>query len=378
MMMNTSQTYSDSGYDIRIFSSPEDFKPYHKAWDQTLLKYQFPSLHVSASYLSAMWRNYPDLDGALIMIEKEGTPIALAPLAHIRYKYRGLSLKSMGPLDFMRSGRSDIPVIRDVEKIAPLLREITRRMGADLWHLDRLPVNSPVYQYFSAGQANQIDTYENYELAIIETSQNWEAFLSSKSKNFRKNFRRIEEASKDLTQVFITDQEKEWPVFIEHMLSIMKRTWKSDNNSSFADDERRIGFFRDLIMEYGPQNKFVGALLFDKDLPVAFTFGLIFEDTLYAMETSYISDYAHTSAGIKSYTMIMKYAFDRKDIKICDMDTIRDHGAYKKRWATQRPSQISALILNGGIGSVTIRSGKFVANIKAKLDRGNKTVSSPV
>jgi len=361
---NSTKIYSDTGFDIQIISNHQDFSPLIDEWNDALATYPLSSVHLSADYIDAMWRHFPDIRGQLIIIRKNGVIQALAPLAQIPYNYRGLSLSSIAPLDYMRSGRSDIPILANRESLTPILLKTVQSLGGDLWHLDRVPSQSPAFKILAKSPPQKIETYAHYDLAIIDTNQSWESYLASKSKNFRKNYRRIETASHALQKQFITTESDQWPGFIENVTSIMKGTWKSKKGQSFGDDERRIGFYNDLIETFGKRNQFAGAMLFDDQKPVGFTFGFVHANTLYAMETSYLDDYAHTCAGIMSYAMVIKHAFDTNAIDACDMDTIRDHGEYKKRWATHYLKQSSALYLNGGIGSFVIWAGRALARLK--------------
>lgn len=363
--------YHENGFDITILRDPDQFTPFKQRWDEALAKYPLASLCSSADYLEAIWQSHSEtINGAVLMIEQNNELLALAPLSINAYHYRGLALKAVGPLDFMRTSRTDIPILGDISILTPIIQRATKKLGGELWHLDRIPSDSPVYQYFanSPSPKKQMEAYQDYELALLDTRNMWDEFIAKKSKNFRKNFRRMEENCAGLRSILISENQENQPqnreTFIANMIEIMEQTWKSDAGSSFAQDPRRVDFFRRLITTFGEKKKFVGAMIFDGERPVAFTFGLIYRDTLYAIETAYRYDYANLSPGINTYAMIMKHAFEHPDINLCDMDTIRSNGEYKRRWATHFNQQSSALVFNGGFASAVIKGGREIAKLK--------------
>ncbi len=370
------EDYEEHGYKIKIVRTREAFTPLHDKWDEALKAYDFSCLHLASGYLDCMWESYPEeLEGALLIVEKEDKIVALAPLTKVKYNYRSIGFNAVGPLDFMRSGRSDCVVLYPEDRLMEVLQSATKKLGADLWHLDRFPVLSPVYRYFSTlpDSANVIDLYQEYDLAILETEMSWDDFIGRKSKNFRKNYRRILDGSDGFKKTLITNVHQNDRDFVEDMVEIVSRSWKEEAGSAITNDQRRIEFFTRLIKHYEKSGDFVAAVIFDVDKPIAFTFGIVFNNKLYAIETSYDDAYKGNSVGIASYAMIMKYAFDHDDIVICDMDTIKTNGNYKRRWATRIDQQVSALVLNGGMGSFAIRTGRQLASIKEKVltRRGN-------
>lgn len=292
--------------------------------------------------------------------------VACAALDKSIYHYRHMSIKAALPLDYMRYGRSDV-VIMD-ELAAPLLHDTVKKMDVDIWHLDRFPAQSRFIKYCKDNlSATEYYPYEHYELAVLDTQMTWQEYLASKSKNFRRTYKRMQDSSSSLrTQLFAGDNINVDKI-IEDMSSVNAQSWKNDAGTDFSKVPKRMEFFKTLMNSAAQRGDLVASILYDAEKPVAFTFGIIWNDILYAEETGYINEYAEQSAGIMSYATLMKHAFDTARVACCDMDTIRANGDYKKRWATAIDHQINAIILLGGLGSLWIRLGRFIGKLKSKF-----------
>jgi len=247
-------------------------------------------------------------------------------------------------LDFMRSGRSDCAILQSDDRVIDTLHAHIKELGVDLWHLDRFPAQSPVSRHFEGSKSFEL--YQRYELAILETEASWENFIKGKNKNFRKNYRRIIGGAEPYNSTLMTKTCDGGRDFIDDIIAISLNSWKDKAGSAIANDPRRVDFLTRLIKRYEESGDFVAAVICDGDKPIAFTFGIAFNGTLFAIETACLT--------------------------ICDMDTIKQYGEYKKRWATRLDEQVSGLVLNGGMGSVAIRAGRQLAKIKRMLPASHK------
>ncbi len=361
--------YNDDIYSVQIIRSQDEFSTIAEQWDLQLKGSEAKTLHLSYNYLSAIWQADDGvLNPHIIIIYKQDTIVGFAALDKSKYMYRSFEIDAALPLDYRRYGRSDV-VIYDAGAL-PILYNAVHKLDVDIWHLDRFPSDSKFIEYCEDNLSDKIYySYENYDLAILDTGSSWDEFLASKSKNFRRTYKRMKEASSALRSEFYAGRHVDVDKIIQDMSYINAQSWKSGAGSDFSQDPKRMKFFKLLMTDAADQENLVASLLYDEDEPVAFTFGIIFNDTLYALETGYMSEYADRSAGIMSYAMLMQHAFDTANIIACDMDTIRTNGGYKKRWATHINSQRSALILFGGKGSLLIRAGRFAGRIKKALGR---------
>lgn len=354
-------------YNVQIIRTHEEFSYIAKQWDHKLSQYDEKALHLTSDYISAIWlADNGALDPYIIIIYKDDDIVAFTALDKSRYDYRFMSIKAALPLDYMRYGRSDAVVFD--EKVAPLLYDIVKNIGVDIWHLDRFSSQSPFLKYCEDNLSrSEYYPYEDYELAVLNTQMSWEEYLASKSKNFRRTYKRMQESSSSLHAQLYADSNINAEKIIRDICDVNEQSWRNVAGSNFSKDPKRLKFIKNIIQAAAQKETLVASILYDGDKAVAFTLGIISNGTLYALETGYISEYTEQSAGILSYAILMKHAFDVPMIKACDMDSIRANGGYKKRWATAINQQKGAMILFGGIGSFWIRLGRHISEIKRKI-----------
>lgn len=356
-------------YTVKIITNFDEFQTISDQWDAALMRYQHASIHLSSEYISAIWKAD---DGALnphIFIIYNGDIIAgLAAIDKSQYIYRSIAISAALPLDYDRYARADAVILE--KPAAPVLYQAIRKIGVDIWHLDRFPKDSIMLKYCADTlPRSQYYAYEDNLLAHINTDVSWDDYLSAKSKNFRRSYKRITQASAALRSEFYTQENGNLEKIISEISKINASSWKNDAGSDFSTDDKRLYFFEHLIGNSLSQNSFAANILYDDNMPVAFTFGVRFQNIFYAIETGYVDSYSDHSAGIMSYINIMQYAFEHPDIIGCDMDIMRANGGYKKRWADVMKIHSSAIVMFGGFGSFVIRLGRIISKIRNILDR---------
>lgn len=363
--------YNDNNHIVKIITSHDEFKRLSVQWDDALRHYDLASMHISSCYIKAQWlADNQKLNPHIIMIWRDNDLVAMAALDKSIYKYRSLSLRAVIPLDQERYGRSDVILL--CEKAAPILLRAVSKLNCDIWHLDRFPSQSLFLKYAQNNlPPRNFYSYEKNELAIINSVASWDDYLASKSKNFRRGYKRIMDAASSLRSEFYHTSDIDTAAILGDISAINSQSWKNDAGSDFSENPKRMQFFHTLLRDAAEKENLIISLFYDDIRPVAYTFGIIFGDILYAIETGYIGEYADRSAGIASYTEIMKYAHDAPQIKACDMDTIRLNGDYKRRWATQIEEQQSAFIIMGGFGGFIIRCSRILAKIRDFIARSN-------
>lgn len=363
-------SYDDADFQVTIIRDRYEFADHRDKWDVMLDSHSGASLHIGSEYIDAVLTTMGDtIEAYIIIIEKAGEVVALAPLQKSTYPYYGLHLKVAAPLDHKGYGRSDIAIFDLAGHVIPVLRRAVRRqMKVDLWHFDRFPSDSTICRCVLENEDTySIEHYADLEVATLDSRLTWEDFIAAKSKNFRRSYNRMLSNAKGLRHLMLVGRAIDVEAFIADVQEISAGSWKSEAGSDFANDTSRLDFLKELAGKAAEKGNFVGAMLFDGNKPVAFTFGIIRQGILYALETGYLPEYGDRSVGIRSYAMLMQHCFDNDQIIRCDMDLIKDRGGYKRRWATGYEQRLSLFLLVGGLGSIAIRAGRLLARIKTRL-----------
>lgn len=364
--MDGIETYRAGGKTVRVITDRAVFSRFRRRWDAALKEYPMASIYVSHQWLDAMWEAYGDeIHGRVVVIDDAMGPCALAPMMGLRYRYRGLSIPAVGPLDHMRSSRSDIPLIRDHAICVELLRNYTKNWGASLWHLDRFPEKSEIFQLLVSDwdTARRIEHYENPVAAIVDTSTSWQEYLEGKSRNFRRDCRDIQN-NLDGIEMHVTGEAGSVGDLLRYAAD---RGWTGQGGTDFTLDPRREHFLNRVIADGEANGALHAVLAYDGDQPVGFTFGIAFNGTLYAIESACARGYEKRSVDTGTLAELIWLAFESPELRACDMDTIRSQADERRRWATHLEQQVNALVMNGGVGSAAIRAGRKLGVLKKAL-----------
>ena len=366
--MDGIETHRTGGKTLRIVRDRDTFSRFRKRWDGALEDYRHKSIHLSHQWLDAMWESHEDeIDGRVMMVDDANGPCALAPLMLHKYRYRGLSIPALSPLDYFRSARSDVPLLRDEEDCIDILRNFTRRCGGRLWHLDRFPAHSTLVQMIGNDEsARRIDHYESPTLAFVDTTISWHEFLHDKSQNFRNDCKRLQD-DLDGTEMEII---REHGPDAEPLMSALR--------AAAPLDPRREKFLRRMIAEASTAGTLYAVLARKNGKPAGHAIGIAYDGVLYAIDLSCDRDNGNAPAGLGTLAELLWLCFEDRAIRRCDLDTIDDGETWKRRWATGFDTQVSALILNGGVGSAAIRAGRTLGGLKRALVPGRKPENDPM
>ena len=162
---------------------------------------------------------------------------------------------------------------------------------------------------------------------VIRLPGDWEAFLKSCSKNFRRNYKR-HTSDGEAAGIRITSDSP--ANVVERLISVETRAWQSKRGKQIIASQP--AFFAKVLpaMLANGQADIVWAVKGDE--PVAFLLTLFCRDRAYLYLTAYDSSFENLSLGsLVHYAAIQKYA-DR-GVKVIDFLT--GYEPYKERWTQE-------------------------------------------
>ena len=174
---------------------------------------------------------------------------------------------------------------------------------------------------------------EEMQVPLINLHANWDAWLASKERKFRKNMRSAFRRTEAYRATAYYGDIGELPSFIAAIEEVVGQSWSYTEGTSFirADDENV--FIRSLMNSYSEGDRLIAVLLYDDLVPVAFGFGVCFGERIFGLKTSYREDYAKDSVGMRVMAEFVQACIARDESKLLDMDCITEHGEYKRHWA---------------------------------------------
>jgi hypothetical protein len=228
--------------------------------------------------------------------------------------------------------------------LAPLLRE-----GAvDLIRLNGLEPGSELCKSISeaatrSGCRVETESFPGY--AVADLGEGYEAYCKSKSRNFRRQTKRIAEKVAGagvprLDRIFGEIEGQRLEAYAGRMFAVADRGWRA-KKSGLEAERYHQRFYQELIDRFGPRGMIDLAILSIDDHDVAFTLGIIESDVYYQQVIGYDHDFAELSPGTH-LTQLTWEALAQSGIR-----GVLSHGEYeyKERWATEFVDQTSLFIL---------------------------------
>jgi len=171
-----------------------------------------------------------------------------------------------------------------------------------------------------------------FDLPAIDTTTSFASFLSEKSANFRKSFRRATRDQSALNTVV----EKFPADHINAIFAISAKTWKQDAGTAIVSSPATKSFYGSLLqkdIEGGVVRPFL-VLMRNGNTPVGFMLGLVFNRVLHLVKMGYDAQIKKCSPGFGLLGTSVSTACNDPDIDLIDLDALGPHGDYKIRWAT--------------------------------------------
>ncbi|MEO1140133.1 MAG: GNAT family N-acetyltransferase [Pseudomonadota bacterium] len=175
---------------------------------------------------------------------------------------------------------------------------------------------------------------QSYDLPVISTDTDMEAYLAAKSGNFRKSLKRAKTKHEGFRAEFLKRPQDH----IDDMLSVSRKTWKFDAGTAITSDPSVQRFFTGLATagpETGPVQPVLLLIYDEADQPVAFAFMLLFNAVLFGLKLGHDPDISDRYPGFAILNVLTQYAFEQDEVALIDLDAVGPHGEYKVRWATE-------------------------------------------
>ncbi len=179
--------------DFRKLDSVESIRAAAPAWD-SLWQRSGVTMPTARAELVAQWVEHFAPGRALqaLVVVKDGEFLAALPLAGRRIR-RLLTVGDVTWNEWSPSGELLLDPQCDVDAVLGCLLDGLTRLGWPLLWLDLAPIESPWWRSFLdviGHRQLSADVHPRYRIGQVELSGDFDAYLSSRSKNLRRNLRR--------------------------------------------------------------------------------------------------------------------------------------------------------------------------------------------
>jgi dTDP-4-amino-4,6-dideoxygalactose transaminase len=184
--------------------------------------------------------------------------------------------------------------------------------------LDGISEKSQNYQHLctALGESGLSRTSDDifYEVSYIPWEGDWEAFLNTRSKKFRKNIRLTMNRlmALDGMEIVRMANPEDIESAVDGVLSIELRSWKVKHGEVVLHQPGYRDFFVEILRHYSGQGGSEAILLKYGDRTIGGLFGIIYEGTFYGLKMSYDEEFSSLSPGLILFKTLLEAASERK------------------------------------------------------------------
>ena len=197
-----------------------------------------------------------------------------------------------------------------------------------------------------------------YRWAEVDLDDGFEAYHGSKSRNFRRNVKRLAakvaaEGPWGIDRIHGHEAAAQIDEYLERMFPVADHSWKVRSGGIMAEHHRT--YFRETIRRFARRGMIDFAFLTIGGRDAAFLVGIVERDVYYDFFISYDDDFAHVSPGIHLMIEMLR-RLPEDGVK--HVVSHGDHD-YKDRWTSRWVPASRLFVFNRGARASLARWSRF-------------------
>lgn len=316
-----------------------------------------------------------------LAVRENGRLVAAMPLIEMRLK--GVLKSARLPCNEW-SWAGDLLVDPDAsaEALDRLIDGILSLSLPLLW-FDGVPLSQPHWQRFLAALEDRGIGYarrQRFRIGLVDLAQDWEAYQTAWSGNFRRQMRKMTRRAEDLGGVSLSvhrpNDSAELMRLLQIGFEVEDRSWKGREGTSVLKSPPMHEYLCEqaaLLAELGHLELH---LLEFENKPIAFEYGISGKRTYFSPKVGYDDAYSHLSPGqLLRLKMMERFFADRA----CDTwDFLGPLVEATERWTTSSYPIERLVVATGGISSrLALRTYRdWLPAAKSLRERWTKATNS--
>lgn len=298
------------------------------------------------AWLDCFWRNKPI---SFLFFRKEGSLVGIAPLLADRCGDIWCAHTFISPVN-LHGNRANVicaenPAAVLEALLAYLGRERKRFRLAFPNALSTIPLASFLPEIAARHDMLTI-VFPGIASPIIRIRGDWQSYLKSRSTHLAKEMRRklklLERAGRaEVLTVTSVDQCSE---AMQDILHIEKCSWKEQAGISLSAMPHLAEFHQRFAEEAARRGWLRLYLLHLDSKPIAYVYGVVFQNEFYAFKTAYNHDYQKLSPGIVLFEHVFHDAFDQ-GLETVDLG-LGDESRWKSELANDLREHVNVCVFN--------------------------------
>lgn len=268
-------------------------------------------------WMSSLWESHFGKKDELTLLVKDENenPISVLPLYKKRERIKRVKVDILRSITGLYSTQGGLLISENEKAVLESLFEYLYK--TEKWHIFKVCV-----QYGSKLQNAIEKAAKNFSLQLssqfhesspfIKIEGNIDAFLSSKSGNFRSNLKRKERKLKNAgyLELKIYTKPAEVRRALKEIFEIEEKSWKEQEGTAITSEKRRQEFYSTLAERMAVVGWLRIYILKIDGKPIAFDYGLLFKKRYSMLKTSYNESYKALSPGVVLRLYVVKDLFD--------------------------------------------------------------------
>lgn len=318
-----------------IIDQFDGFLKLEPIWNNLLSQSDLNIPFMTFEWFFCFWQCYSeDMKPFILIVKEDDDILGIAPLMEMKTRYRALPVKAITCFANVHTNRAGFILLRKKKEVVNYIIDyLFNTYRFDIINIYFIEDGSDTDRLLSKTLNEKGIKYRKItsrSSPYILINKDWDSYLKSRSKMFRKGLRRINNLAERNGRYKVKKYTKsDIESGIEEMLKISRGTWKYEENTAIASDRIEIMFYSSLITKMSLKGWLNLWILKIDDEPIAFDLILAYKKKNYSLKTGFVEKYHKLSPSVYLDTTVMKNYFELKD-KEFDMLGVKSE--YKMRW----------------------------------------------
>lgn len=339
-------------YRYELIESIEGLQAVRSRWDELVGRQERGPLFSRWDWLITWWESFslPEDRLAVVWVERDGEPCAIAPFFVRPSRYYGLSRRLLRFVGEGNSDRADILVGEvDAGFYDGLFAFLRQRVNWDVVYLREIPEDSALLAWGQNVKQARLEKDSDCPYIVFEKDQTVDSFRKTLSKNLRREFSNMTNRLKKLGEHRFSHRvlnDPDDPV-LQRMRDIELQSAKAarDIHLVFSPEENYT-FQQRLLKNFDNTVQPLLTVLELNGEIVSYLYGFIAGGAYHAYNMAFLPEYARLSPG----KLTMQAAIDeaiRRELEIFDF--LRGDSYIKSKWSKTACSQMHLTLLRNDL-----------------------------
>ena len=298
-----------------VIQSFAEFQQLAGEWNELLADTGRDYVFLRHEWFETWWNSFGEESELFVIIARhKGRLILAAPLMIGRWKLRMFKPRCLKFIENDESPRCEIIVHPRFVFLLPRFYDflIQHSQKWDLALFRNMPAFSPTFislKQYLHNNSLMHGFQDGLASPYIQYSGEWEQYLMSLSKRFRRSirqFRRNMQRNGNVTCEKIIASPAEALEIMETLSQIGKQSWKNPIRTDISSGKARRMFFKNLKAHPTTHKWLKIWVLRVADKPVAFQYMLTYNDITYLLRSEFDEAYRHLSPGSTLQTFVIE------------------------------------------------------------------------